>query len=232
MIAEQLQPATFTAHRQREQAFLDTVARYLPPTATALDLGCGDGSSTARFADLVPTATVTGIDLAPANIARAHAQYAGERITFVACDYASSPQAPVNVIIADTVLHLIDMPVLALFRKLSAELTPGGRLIFSAPLACVYNTMLTGVRRCLRGVRHRATDGLLLRVARQLHGSTYDVAFLRERIAYMYIIPQFFLNVRLERTLRECGLRLLAHEPYPHTSLGQMKHAVWVCERC
>lgn len=232
MIADQLRPATFTAHQAREQAFFDTIARYRPPTATALDLGCGDGSSTQRLAALVPHATLTGLDLAPANIALANTQHANERINFIACDYALTPFPPQDLLIADTVLHLIDMPTQALFRKLWRELAPGGRLIFSAPVECMFNTVLSAVRQSLRLLRHRGTDWLLLQMARRLHGKDHDVAFLRERIAYMYIIPQFFLCARLERTLRTCGLQVVAREPYPHTSLGQMKHAVWVCERC
>jgi 2-polyprenyl-3-methyl-5-hydroxy-6-metoxy-1,4-benzoquinol methylase len=235
MIATELQRATFSANHEREDAFFQVVQQYCPTDVEMiLDLGCGDGSSTMRLAKLVSESQVIGIDLSPANIALANHRLSDEvrHIEFRACDYAKTSQEPVDVIVADTVLHLIEMPRVELFQKIGSELRDGGRLIFSGPKRCAFNKCLTLLRRMCLMFRSRVTDRLIQFVAHQLHGQKHDEAFLRERIEYMYINPRFFLSREFEQVLRtQCGLQLSAREQYPHTSMGQMRHEVWVCEK-
>lgn len=47
-----------------------------------LDFGCGIGKATARLADVFPTASVVGMDIADPALARAERQYGSSRITF------------------------------------------------------------------------------------------------------------------------------------------------------
>ena len=132
----------------------------------------------------------------------------------------------------DGVLHLIPGSTTTLFAKLGRDLAPGGLLICAMPYDCTYNRLFAVVRRALRRMRGPATDALILRLARVLHGSEMDDALLRERVHYMYIPPE-----RLEtKSLREdiapaAGLHVVAQHPMPSTSPSQLRHRVTVFEK-
>lgn len=234
MLANPLVQGTFSANRQREQSFFASLMPYISKHCEAiLDLGCGDGSSTYRLATTYPNTNIIGIDLAPSNIACAASTCRdATNVRLIATDYLQQRFEPCDTIIADTVLHLIHAPVLQLFHKLRAELRLGGRLCASLPFQCASNRLLAASRKGFRAVRTCGTDQLLLRVATAIHGRTHSVDFLRERLEYMYIVPKFFVGMSLLRRLeQECGLQLLAVLPYPHTSIGQMRHRTYVWER-
>ena len=76
----------------------------------------------------------------------------------------------------DGVLHLIPGSTTTLFAKLGRDLAPGGLLICAMPYDCTYNRLFAVVRRALRRMRGPATDALILKLARVLHGSEMDEA--------------------------------------------------------
>jgi len=109
----------------------------LRPGWRVLDAGCGAGAVLGRAAQAVsPGGTVTGIDLAPAMLARAarKAGRAGLRrsVTLIRCDAADPPFGPVSfdAILASLIFYLLPDPAAALVRWREL-LVPGGTLAFS-----------------------------------------------------------------------------------------------------
>jgi len=50
-------------HRRRVSVLADWIASRLPPNATVLDVGCGDGTLAAEIVERKPDATMRGIDV-------------------------------------------------------------------------------------------------------------------------------------------------------------------------
>jgi ubiquinone/menaquinone biosynthesis C-methylase UbiE len=105
------------------------------PGERVLDVGCGRGAVLFAAAEAVgPGGSVTGIDLAPAMVARTAAAAADMPNVTVEMGDAQAPAYPdesFDVVTAGLVLFFLDSPGAALvaYRRL---LRPGGRLAFSS----------------------------------------------------------------------------------------------------
>jgi SAM-dependent methyltransferase len=226
---------TFTVPPERRARIVSVVAQYVDATRAlrVLDLGCGTGLNVLALAEALPQAIVTGVDLSAASIAVAESarrRHAGaNRITLVAANYLAFPGGPFDVVVSDTVLYAIPTSDEALFGKIAGDLVPGGLLVYTMPTDALANRALVGIRRVLRRVRGRATDAALLALARVLHGRDYDEALLRERVPYMYVVPDRYDSRALHARLRErWGFELLAAEPIPRASPAQLAHRLVV----
>lgn len=224
---------TCTAPANRSDRMRDIVLQHAASNRPlrVLDLGCGTGSLVSRLADAMPSASITGIDVSPANIAAAERRMApasGSRVQFAVADYLSFNDPPFDLIVCDGVLHLITASTDALVRKLSADLTSEGLLICDMPYDCVYNQIFSAVRRLLRAMRSPITDRAILAVGRLLHARDMDVAGLRERVGYMYIPPERVMGRTLAHSFDAAGLHRIATHPMPSTSLSQLRHNVTV----
>ena len=201
-----------------------------------LDLGCGTGLNALALADALPRAAITGVDLSAASIAQGEAARrrhpAGARVTFTAANYLQFLGGPFDVIVSDTVLYAIPTSDEALFGKIAGDLVPGGLLVYTMPTSAVANRMVVGARSVLRRLRGRRMDATLLAVARALHGRRYDEALLRERVPYMYVVPDRYDSRALHACLAErWGFEILATEPIPRASPAQLKHRLVVARR-
>ena len=225
---------TFTTLEDRWRRLTAVVRRHVPADApvSVLDLGCGTAEQLFDLAEALPAATLTGVDISAANIDRAERATRrrpdAARFTFITADYMNFHAGPFDVIWSDSVLHAIPVDTDALFAKLASELRPGGLLVYTMPSACLYNRALGLARRVLRATRSRATDALLLALARRAHPEHGD-GFLAERIPYMYLVPARHDSPALHRRL-ESSLGLMAVEtgPVAHASPAQMKHTLSV----
>ena len=218
----------------RVRGLLEGEARKRP--LRILEVGCGDGGKAIRLAEGWPGVHVTGVDISDPSIRQARRLRKGsparERLEFLCGDYRALAPGRFDVILADSVLQWLPGPTDALFAKLAAELNPGGFLLFSMPYDCAYNTVLTGLRRTLRLVRSRFLDRAILLLAGRLHGQAHAPEFLRERLNYMYILPERMASRDLERSLAAGhGLVVAAVLPYLHASPAQYKHRLWCCRR-
>jgi trans-aconitate 2-methyltransferase len=229
---------TFTVPPGRRGRVVSVVAQHVDASAAlrVLDLGCGTGANALALAEVLPHATVTGVDLSAASIAVAEAarrrHAAAERLTFVAANYLAFPGGPFEVIVSDTVLYAVAASDEALFGKIAGDLVPGGLLVYTMPTSALTNRLLVVLRRGVRRLRGPALDALVLRLARALHGRDYDDALLRERVPYMYVVPDRYDCRRLHRDLeRRWGFDVVATEPIPRASPAQLSHRLVVARR-
>jgi SAM-dependent methyltransferase len=206
--------------------------RWRTDSYRVLEVGSGDGGKLLRLAEAWPSAEFTGIDISAPNsrLAEQHRlqSAARNRVRFIHGDYLTAAVGRFDLILADSVLHLIPCATQRLFDRLASNLNPGGLIVFSMPCACLFNRLLFGVRRLLRLLRCGLTDRFLLKLASSLHRGAYSVDFLRERVNYMYIIPDRVGSTAMEQDLAaEYQWSLEAVSSEPHRSFGQPKHRLW-----
>lgn len=228
--------AVFSAPAERCRRFNRIVLEHVDADKplTILDIGCGTGEQIFSLAPELPLADFIGVDISAPNIgiaedSRAASEHA-DRIAFHNCDYLEfEPGRSIDVILTYSTLYLIAVDDARLFGKIASELAPGGLFINVMPTACLYNTALTAARRLFRAVRGPVTDRLILSAAGLVHGGTVTREELRERVSYMYEIPQRFDGPKLQRLLEErYGLESVQILPEVHASPAQMMHGVHV----
>jgi 2-polyprenyl-3-methyl-5-hydroxy-6-metoxy-1,4-benzoquinol methylase len=228
--------AVFSAPAERCQRLNGIVLNYLhaDKAVSILDIGCGTGAQILSLARELPLAELIGVDISVPNIRIAENRRAAsddaDRIAFHNCNYLDfKPARQIDVILTYSTLYLIPVPDALLFGKIASELAPGGLFINVMPTDCAYNSALTGLRRCLRAVRGPTMDHLIFSIARLIHGRSIPRNELRERVAYMYEIPQRFDGPKLQHLLdKEFGLESVQKLPEIHASPAQMKHSVHV----
>jgi trans-aconitate methyltransferase len=225
---------TFSTNREQADQFLQQVRTCLNPEELdrpmhVLEVGCGDGGQLARLAELLPQARLMGVDISEPNIRAAESRPVAEsvrqRLDFILGDYRDMTLARYDLIISDTTLHLIPGSNDELFSKLASELKPDGRLVFTIPYRCLFNAMLSTMRRTLRLFRSRLTDRLILALAAKVHGNAHSREFLRERLHYMYILPCRYGSHSFAKALQSRH-DLVAERALEcaHSSLGKPKH--------
>jgi trans-aconitate 2-methyltransferase len=103
----------------------------LAPDAVVLDVGCGDGRTTAAIADRVPRGRVVGVDLSASMVEHARREHVPGRrnLTFVRADMCALPFAPgFTVAFSNAVLHWVrDHPTV--LAGIARALLPGGRVL-------------------------------------------------------------------------------------------------------
>jgi SAM-dependent methyltransferase len=233
--------AAFSTHDKQTDRFIEHLGRCLGNEMRSrplefLDVGCGDGGKLARLAELFPQARLTGVDISGPNIRQAERRRlsgpARDRLNFILGDYRELSLPRFDVILSDSTLHLIPGSTDELFSKLSRELNPGGLLCFTIPCRCFFNALLATFRRTMRLIRSRFTDRLIMSLAATLHGSSHSREFLRERLQYMYILPNRYGSRALQRRLsKHHQLATETAEAFAHASLGQLKHRFYALRR-
>lgn len=205
----------------------------VPGTHRILDVGCGDGTLLLDLAPRLPHPSLAGVDYSHENMLVAHDRVATsphrDRIRLHEGDYLTVHDGTFDLIIAQSSLQDIPVPVGTLAAKLVQDLAPTGRVVFTMPSRCLYNVVLNGFRRLLRACRSPFTDRAILSVASRLHPE-HSTAFLRDRVEYMYFVVRHH-EASMRTTLERLGLRTIAIEPMPQTSWGQPRHNLTVMSR-
>lgn len=99
---------------------------------TVIDLGCGAGALTGALTARFPQARLIAVDNDPGMLARAEADH-GAAATWIEADIeAWAPDAPVDLIYSNAVLHWLPRHA-ALFPRLLSWLRPGGVLAVQMP---------------------------------------------------------------------------------------------------
>jgi hypothetical protein len=155
------------------------------------------------------------------------------RVELVEADYLEfRPRHRFDLVVSYSTLHLVPAPAADLFGKIASEIEDGGLLVNAIPYECGYNHALIGVRRFFRAIRSPLSDAFVLGAARLLHGHRLGEQMLRQRVMYMYQVPEVLEGRKLERMLREqCGLVLVASRDEPHASPAQLKHRLSLYRR-
>lgn len=121
------------AHARIVQAF-DVNFPGVELEGTILDLGCGPGDITFRFAARFPNSSVIGVDGSGAMICLANKRRACEtqmldRVTFIEgyIPGAPIPQGPYSAIVSNSLLHHLHYPEV-LWQTVSEYATPGTKI--------------------------------------------------------------------------------------------------------
>ena len=116
--------------------FYPFTAGCLPRTADAavLDLGCGTGLELGYYFEIVPTAKVTGIDLAPGMLAALRRKFPGKALKLIAGSYFDVPLEPCAfdaALSVESLHHFTKEEKIPLYEKVRNALRPGGWLILT-----------------------------------------------------------------------------------------------------
>lgn len=199
-----------------------------------MDLGCGTGNNLFMIEESIPNVDLMGIDISATNISQAEKnaeKNSNNKISFQLTDYLNYITKPFDIIYADSVLHLIVSADDTLFQKLSKDLLPHGVLIVTMPYSCLYNNLLIGLRCILRCFRTKLLDAIILKVAALIYPST-SLNLLKDRIPYMYMIPQRIDSSSFRKLLkRKYQLSLISSSNCPKVSFAKLKHKLLVFQK-
>lgn len=168
--------------------------RHPPGSGAVLDVGCGTGEITARLAGKFSQATITGVDLEEAHLARARIRCAsfGSRVRFEQGDALALPfpDATFDLVVCRHLIQAVPdaARVLAEIRRV---LRPGGRLHLIAEdygmLHC-HPTELDGDDFWQRIPRiYGAAIGCDLRVGRKAFTMLHDLGMTGIRVDYIVV---------------------------------------------
>ena len=116
--------------------FYPFTAGCLPRTAEAavLDLGCGTGLELGYYFELIPTAKITGVDLAPGMLAALREKFPDKALHLIVGSYFDVPlgacvfDAAVSV---ESLHHFTTEEKIPLYKNVRNALKPGGWLILT-----------------------------------------------------------------------------------------------------
>ena len=156
---------------ERQATALRNLLGGIPPAASALDLGCGDGYFTLILAERF--AAVRGVDLSPALISQARLLAAeasradgAPSVTIDECDVEAVEATPVDLLACMGVLSgIIDPDAFEQMLERFARLTrPGGHLLTKDTLSHVDDiTNITDAYCALYRTRKRYLDAITAR---------------------------------------------------------------------
>ena len=223
--------AAFSGRQQSLSQFQDAVVVLLPDRLglRILDLGCGAGDLVFGLKSARPDLTLTGIDISSVNIEAAKRRLPAGGTDFVESDYFAWQGTASDVILAESVLHLLVGEDHDLARKLASDLVPGGLLILTMPLGCTMNSLLLLQRKVWR-VMPRAADALAVAAGKVVYRNE-PPQIIEERVQYLRVIPERLHGPEFVAQMKSCGLGLIKDEDWPSASFFKLRHRFLVFRR-
>jgi trans-aconitate methyltransferase len=230
-LAPVLRQASFSGRPEGARLFAEYVLTLLPAgdDRRVLDLGTGRGDVAIRLHKAWPLARFTGLDFSPDNIAAARLRTAGSGIALGCADYLDWHGGPFDMIVADSVLHLIDAPVARLAAKLAGDVVAGGLVVATVPDSAMLNRVHLLLRQFWRRMP-AAADGLALTLASLVNSSGLSRQALADRLPYLRLLPHLYGPAE-QRIFAIAGLTLERNEPWPSPSLAKPRHRLMVWRR-
>ena len=127
-------PKDYAQHSASQEAWARELLTQieLRPDDAVLDIGCGDGRTTAAIAKRVPNGRVVGVDLSPDMVRHAdtqHCQAPAGNLRFQQADAAALPfSGEFSVVFSNATLHWVPDQRAAV-HGIARALRPGGRVI-------------------------------------------------------------------------------------------------------
>lgn len=131
------------SYEEHQLTCIDSAREFYPFTASCLpqaadsvilDLGCGTGLELGYYFETVPSARITGIDLAPGMLKALRRKYPDKPLTLIAGSYFDVPleacafDAAVSV---ESLHHFTKEEKIPLYEKVRKAIKPGGCLILT-----------------------------------------------------------------------------------------------------
>jgi SAM-dependent methyltransferase len=165
---------------RRAEARLEALLRRSVAGGRALDIGCGDGTSSEALLAL-GAAYVLGIDVSATFIAKARTRERQGRLEFVNGDVGAPVEGAFDVIFGRAILHHLDYR--SVLERLHANnLKPGGSMIFMEPLGSnLLMRAFSAVARSAHTADERSFD-------------RRDLGWFRQRFPKLEILPVNYLS--------------------------------------
>lgn len=225
----------FSGRSASTELFLATVLSFLPrsDSLTILDLGCGTGDLSFGLKREHPKLQIVGVDISSCNVQiatkRAAAMNSPEGLSFATADYCNWSTTPFDVILAESVLHLIPSEDQLLTEKLARDLSPGGFLIATMPNQSFGNSLLFAHRRLWR-MLPTFVDRIAIAVARIAYPQE-SPTIITERVRYLRLLPERLNNANFISQMKCAGLALIEDHEWPSASLVKPRHRLLVFRR-
>ena len=135
--------ARLNGYEEHQLTCIDSAREFYPFTATCLphihgtrllDLGCGTGLELDYYYEMVPSAEITGIDLAPGMLDKLRNKFPDKKMTLILGSYFDVPLAENSydaAVSVESLHHFTKEEKIPLYEKLRKALKPGGCFILT-----------------------------------------------------------------------------------------------------
>jgi ubiquinone/menaquinone biosynthesis C-methylase UbiE len=199
-----------------------------------LDIGCGAGAVALELAQARRDLEVVGLDVSEENLrlaqTTAHSTGVAQRCRFVLSEFSSFADEPFDIAYANSVLQLLPGTPVTLADELSRLIKKGGTLVLIGPVECFTNQCRIALRRVLKVCRSTWLENLALSLAKGLYRS-WNVEELRDRIPYLYVVPNVMDSKAFSDALAKQGFDLRTRETWPVRSWFKLRHTVTIFDK-
>ena len=135
--------ARITGYEEHQLNCIDSAQEFYPFTASCLpqipgvhilDLGCGTGLELGYYYEMVPSAVITGIDLAPGMLGELRNKYPDKSMTLILGSYFDVPfkeRAYDAAVSVESLHHFTKEEKIPLYEKLRNAMKPEGYFILT-----------------------------------------------------------------------------------------------------
>ena len=160
-------------HRVRIESAIQLAQRAAldAPSASILDLGCGEGHLPRRIGEVIPNAKLVGLDYSRTAIANARKVVPQAQLVVADANEPPFADRSFDVVLCTNLWEHVEAPI-TLAREMRRLLTPNGQLVLSTPARYRFQNL----RRILVG---RPVDFMS-----RMHVTEYSVGQVKEMLGF------------------------------------------------